>query len=96
MDRYARQRLLATVGDRGQERIARATFVVQSVPPWAAHVEREYLTRAGAQHVAEGPASEPPVEFAHAALFRHATTRDFAEGAWRALAQLRSTLEPSS
>jgi len=96
MDRYARQRLLATVGDRGQERILRSTFVVQSVPPWPAHVEREYLTRAGAQHVAEATASTPSPQFAHAAVFRHAEAREFAEGAWRALARLRSILEQSS
>lgn len=96
MDRYARQRLLATVGDRGQERIARTTFVVQSASPLAAHVEREYLTRAGAQHVAEADTPALATEFAHAAAFRHPRARDFAEGAWRALAQLRSTLEQSS
>jgi hypothetical protein len=52
MDRYARQRLLAALGDSGQERIARTTFVVSSEPSFAAEVEREYLTRAGAQQFA--------------------------------------------
>ena len=94
MDRYARQRLLAAVGDRGQERIARATFVVQGAPLLAGQIEREYLTRAGAQHFIEAPVSA--AAFAHAAVFRHARARDFAEGAWRALAQLKSTLEQSS
>jgi hypothetical protein len=91
MDRYARQRLLAAVGDRGQERIARATFVAGGAPPWVAETEREYLTRAGAQLFA--PASTPREEFAHAAHFRHAAARDFAEAAWRALAQIRHSLE---
>jgi len=93
MDRYARQRLLAAVGDRGQQRIAEATFVVQAAPLFAAEVEREYLNRAGAERFETAPAGAPP--FAHAAVFRHAVARDFAEGAWRALAQLRSILEHS-
>jgi hypothetical protein len=95
MDRYARQRLLAAVGDRGQERIARTTFVVSSAQLLAREIEREYLARAGAQHFAEAPPEGDAPPFAHAAVFRHAAARDFAQGAWRALAQLRSTLEPS-
>jgi hypothetical protein len=95
MDRYVRQRQLAAVGDGGQARIAQATFVVASGEPLARQIEREYLARAGVQHFAETPASVPATEFAHAAVFRHAAARDFAQGAWRALAQLRSTLEPS-
>ena len=91
MDRYARQRLLAAVGDRGQERIATATFVVDGAQRLAAETEREYLTRAGAQHFVEASAARAP--FAHAAVFRHAAAREFAEGAWRALAQLRTSLE---
>jgi len=91
MDRFARQRLLAAVGDRGQERIAQATFVVGGAPPLAAETEREYLTRAGAQRFQ--PASAPRAQFAHAAVFRHSAARDFAEGAWRALAQLKDSLE---
>jgi hypothetical protein len=93
MDRYARQRLLTAVGDRGQERIAQATFVVDGAQRLAAETEREYLTRAGAQRFAEASAARAP--FTHAAVFRHAAARDFAEGAWRALAQLRTSLEPS-
>jgi hypothetical protein len=93
MDRYARQRLLAVVGDSGQQRIARATFVVASERPLAAEVERDYLARAGAEHFS-APGERPP-EFAHAAVFHHGVARDFAEGAWRALSQLNSALEPS-
>jgi len=95
MDRYARQRLLAAVGDLGQARIARATFVVSSAPPLAVEIEREYLARAGARHFAEAPPSESATPFAHAAVFRHAAARDFAHGVWRALSQLKSTLELS-
>ena len=91
MDRYARQRLLAAVGDRGQERIAQAAFVVDDAWSLAAETEREYLTRAGAQRFAPAVAARAP--FVHAAVFRHASARDFAEGAWRALAQLRTSLE---
>ena len=93
MDRYARQRLLAAIGDRGQELIARATFVVDGAERLAAETEREYLTRAGAQRFL--PASAARAPFAHAAVFRHAAAQDFAEGAWRALTQLRTSLELS-
>jgi len=92
MDRYARQRLLAAMGDRGQERLASTTFVVPGDGSFAAQVEREYLTRAGAEHFAAPAAARP---FAHAAVFRHAGARDFAEGAWHALAQLSRILEHS-
>ena len=95
MDRYARQRLLAAVGEHGQARIAQATFVVAGATPLAREIEREYLARAGAQHFAEAPARGSTSEFVHAQVFRHAAARDFAQGAWRALAQLRSILEPS-
>ncbi len=89
MDRHARQRMLEAVGDRGQARIATATFAVASDA--AAAVARDYLERAGAERF------EPPTQalapFAHAAVFEHAVARDFAEGTWRALEQLRATLE---
>jgi hypothetical protein len=91
MDRYARQRLLAAVGDRGQARIAAATFNVASDA--AAAVARDYLERAGAEHFEQ---SELPLApFVHAAAFRHRAACDFAEGTWRALAQLRAALETS-
>jgi len=90
-DRYARQRLLAAVGDVGQARIAAATYVVGSDATLSSQVEREYLSRAGATElVAQG---EPTLAFAHAAAFRHAEAREFAAGAWRALSQLRNVLE---
>jgi hypothetical protein len=94
MDRYARQRLLAVVGDPGQSRIAGATFSVDEAASPAAQVEREYLTRAGATQFL--PRSGPAPEFAHAAAFSSDAARDFGGGAWRALAQLRSILELSS
>jgi hypothetical protein len=90
-DRYARQRLLAAVGDVGQARIAAATYVVSSAGSASSEVEREYLTRAGARLlVADGA---PPPAFAHAAAFQNEGARDYAAGAWRALTQLRNVLE---
>jgi hypothetical protein len=91
MDRYARQRMLAGVGDRGQAGIAAATFQVAADA--AAAVERDYLERAGAEHFE--PLEQPRAPFAHAAHFRHSAARDFAEGTWRALEQLRAALEKS-
>jgi len=91
MDPYARQRLLAAVGDRGQERIAARTYVVQSSAAPAAEVERAYLGRAGAVRFAKK--ADEPVTFAHGHVFKHARAREFAEGAWQALVQLRSALE---
>jgi hypothetical protein len=86
MDRYARQRMLAGVGDRGQAHIAAATFGVASDA--AAAIERDYLERAGAEHFE--PLEQPLATFPHAAAFRHRAARDFAEGTWRALEQLRA------
>jgi len=91
MDPYARQRLLAAVGDRGQERIAARTYVVQSSTAPAAEVERAYLGRAGAVYFA--PKAHEPVAFVHCNAFKHAAARGFAEGAWQALVQLRSALQ---
>jgi hypothetical protein len=90
MDRHARQRLLASVGDAGQARIAAATYKVASDS--AAEVERDYLERAGAERF-EAASAAP---FAHAAAFRYPAARDFAEGAWRALGQLRAALEKTT
>ena len=91
MDRYARQRLLAAVGDLGQQRIAAASYVVASDRALSSEVEREYLARAGAQHFSLATTSASA--FAHAAAFRDGTAREFAAGAWRALRQLQSALE---
>jgi hypothetical protein len=95
MDRYARQRQLAGVGDGGQALIERARFLC-SAPSGApltsaAGVERAYLERAGARHFDER--ARPEAVFAHAANFRHAAAQHFAAGAWLALLQLRRALE---
>jgi hypothetical protein len=90
MDRHARQRQLAGVGDAGQARIAAASFAIAGDASQATLVEREYLVRAGAQRFEPRAAALP---FAHAAAFRHAESLSLAAGAWRALDQLRSVLE---
>lgn len=90
-DRFARQRLLASVGDAGQRRISAATYVVSGGADPSASVEREYLARAGAELLRTR--DEAAAAFTHAAAFHHAEARDFAAGAWRALCQLRNALE---
>ncbi|HYP87747.1 MAG TPA: hypothetical protein VEQ59_06330 [Polyangiaceae bacterium] len=92
-DRYARQQTLASVGEAGQQRIVAATYVVSGAAEPSATVEREYLRRAGARNIVAS--GEPAAAFAHAAVFRAGPARDFAAGAWRALVQLRSALEPN-
>jgi hypothetical protein len=94
MDRYARQRLLAAVGDAGQARIARSRYCVTPGVTVAAQIERDYLTRAGAELLDE--TGEARATFRHAGAFENAAARDFAEGAWRALGQIRSALETAS
>ena len=92
MDRHVRQRTLAAVGDAGQQRIEAAPYAVAGAG-YAASIERHYLERAGARQFS--PAPEAP-SFVHAPAFTHAAARDFAAGAWRALAQLRRALEPGT
>jgi hypothetical protein len=91
MDRYARQQKLAAVGELGQQRIARATYVARASSRPASEVERAYLSRAGGEHFAS--TTERAAAFAHQAAFKHAAARDFAEGAWCALVQLKTALE---
>ena len=93
MDRYARQRCLAHVGDAGQQRIERATYALESADSASGRIEREYLIRAGARHFDGGATSLPDVGFRHASVFRHEAAKHFAEGAWRALRQLQLALE---
>lgn len=90
-DRYARQRLLAAVGDHGQARIAAATYTIGSDGALSSEVEREYLTRAGATQLLGQ--TEPSAGFAHATAFHHGEAREFAAGAWRALVQIKNVLE---
>ena len=93
MDRYVRQRTLATVGDAGQARLAAKSYSLSPGDGVPGSVEQQFLERAGARHfVAAGAPREP---FAHAAAFRHQVARDFAEGAWRALDQIKGALAES-
>ncbi len=94
MDRYVRQRLLAAVGEQGQERLAAATYVTPHGEPLAVEIEAQYLDRAGARSFVES--GDAPSPFAHADGFRHAEARAFAEGAWRALRQIRNVLEQAT
>ncbi|MCC6216300.1 MAG: hypothetical protein IT376_15665 [Polyangiaceae bacterium] len=84
----SRQARLAEIGAEGLTRIAASRY---SVAPAEGplDVEREYLVRAGAVHLAPREASLP---FPHAAHFRHAAPGRVAAGAWAALAQLRGAL----
>ncbi|HEY6079525.1 MAG TPA: hypothetical protein VIW29_12010, partial [Polyangiaceae bacterium] len=76
MDRYARQRLLAPVGEQGQQRLAAAQYCCASTTAVAAEVARDYLGRAGAVHFVSAAAAAASA-FTHAATFRHAAARDF-------------------
>jgi len=91
MDRFARQQKLAAVGEPGQQRIARATYIARAGSAWGSEVERAYLARAGGEHFAT--TTEKAAPFPHQAAFKHPRARDFAEGAWCALVQLKIALE---
>ena len=90
MDRYARQQQLPSVGELGQARIVAATYPGADDASVPSLVARQYLTRAGAERFE--PARAMPT-FVHEAELRHPAAREFAEGAWRALVQLRRVLD---
>ncbi len=91
MNRFARQQQLTSVGELGQARIVAATYMVGDDAGVTSLVARQYLERAGALRFE--PAGTTPT-FVHAAELRHPAAREFAEGAWRALAQLRLVICP--
>jgi hypothetical protein len=84
-----RQIRLAEVGVEGQLRLSRATLCVGGTDGSLA--EFVYLHRAGIERLSLQP-NLPAVPFAHAGLFRHASTRRLGAGAWRALGQIRNVL----
>ena len=84
-----RQIRLAEVGAEGQARLSRATLCVRGSDGSLA--EFVYLHRAGIERLTLNP-NLPAVAFEHASLFRHASTRRLAAGAWRALGQIRNVL----
>jgi hypothetical protein len=86
--------MLSAVGEQGQQRLAAATYAAPGGEPFAAEIEAKYLERAGARHFVA--ASDAPAPFAHAAVFQSAEARAFAEGAWRALRQIRNVLEQAT
>jgi molybdopterin/thiamine biosynthesis adenylyltransferase len=89
-DRFTRQRRLAEVGERGQERIQNAVVRVAATPDGV--VAALYLSRAGVQRIELSATGEAP-EFTHATSFRHAASRQIGEGSWRALAAIVGVLE---
>lgn len=90
--RHERQIRLREVGSTGQARLAQAVLTVSGGKQG---LQVEYLRRAG---VGEVQSSEriPPVDFPHAALFRHAASREIAVCCWRALRQIRAVLDLES
>jgi hypothetical protein len=92
-DRFSRQRKLVQVGDAGQARIEAASYVVRGQGDAdGSDVELTYLERAGASRVVRLPDEAPPA-FDHEGAFRFEASRRVAAGAWRALAQLKASLE---
>jgi hypothetical protein len=88
-----RQIRLAEVGIEGQARLSRAMLCVRGSDGSLA--EFVYLHRAGIERLSLQP-NLPAVPFEHAGLFRHASTRRLAAGAWRALEQIRGVLALSA
>jgi hypothetical protein len=84
-----RQIRLSEVGLEGQARLACASLEVRGKDGSLA--EFLYLHRAGIQRLSLSP-NLPAKPFEHAPLFKHASTRRLAAGAWRALGQIRSVL----
>lgn len=93
MDRYVRQRRLAEIGDAGQARLLAAAHSVAGTD--GALTELVYLERAGVRAVSLDTLAKPR-PFAHAALFRHASPRAHAAGAWRALRAVTELLGRAS
>jgi hypothetical protein len=89
-DRFARQRLLPEVGDKGQRAIAEASVRLPEGP--ASAVAADFLARAGVGRVLVDGAARGS-EFPHASHFRHAPSQLLGHGAWQALAHLRAVLE---
>jgi len=84
-----RQIRLAEVGVAGQARLSEATLCVHGRDGSLA--EFLYLHRAGIERLSLSP-NVPAIPFAHASLFRHASTRRLGAGAWRALKQIHGVL----
>jgi hypothetical protein len=88
--KFARQLCLPEVGQGGQQALCQAERAIPLAGA-AVEVEREYLMRAGVQVVAGDRAAQ--ASFAHAPYFRHEQSSAVAEGAWRALTEIKTVLE---
>jgi len=84
-----RQIRLSEVGEAGQAALSAATLEVRGTD--GSLTEFMYLHRAGIERLSIRP-GKPASAFVHGGLFRHASTRRQAAGAWRALAQIRAIL----
>ena len=84
-----RQIRLTEVGLEGQARLSGASLEVHGAD--GSLTEFVYLHRAGVERLSILP-DLPARPFLHGALFRHASTRRMAAGAWRAISQIRSIL----
>ncbi len=84
-----RQMRLSEVGAEGQARLCSAALEVHGAD--GALAELVYLQRAGVERLTVLP-NLPASRFAHAALFRHESSRRLAAGAWRALSQISHVL----
>lgn len=91
MKRYARQMLVAEVGDIGQERLARATVALFG-DGLAHRIACAYAERAGVGEIISGPLDEaalaPP-------FVMNPATRAVVAGARAALAAMRAVLLPA-
>jgi len=88
-DRYSRQRRLAEVGPKGQERLRQAQLRVADHPD--VELELDYLARAGAVELRVDPAA-PALAFPWTAWFEHDAALGVARGAWCALSRIRGEL----
>jgi len=84
-----RQIRLPEVGESGQARLSAATLEVRGTE--GSLTEFLYLHRAGIERLSIQP-GKPAPPFTHGGLFRHASARQQAAGAWRAITQIRNIL----
>jgi len=89
--RYVRQTRLAEIGDAGQARLAAHTVALGG-DGFARWLEDRYLTQAGVMlRAPRGQGEAAPVDVGALGL-THPAAREVAEGAIRALAELRAGL----
>jgi hypothetical protein len=88
-DRFSRQRRLPEVGEAGQRRIEASSCLVAD--DTSGRIEEEYLRRAGVRVSFGGGLSRAPAP-PWDGEFRSSAASDMAQGAWRALRELRRAL----